>query len=67
MDFFIDIVDWVGGYPYEYASVEKVRDWGAKYGLNLMRINRASVPTGCNEFVFLNSNSRIAISTKVNQ
>lgn len=24
MDFYFDVVDWVGGYPYEYASREEV-------------------------------------------
>lgn len=52
MEFFTDIVDWVGGYPYEYASVEEMRSLGNEHGLKLLRVNPASVPTGCNEFVF---------------
>jgi len=52
MEFFTDIVDWVGGYPYEYASVEEMRSLGNEHGLKLVRVSPASVPTGCNEFVF---------------
>lgn len=52
MDFFYDVVDWVGGYPYEYASVDEVRDICEPLGLALLRANPANVPTGCNEFVF---------------
>ena len=52
MDFLVDIVDWVGGYPYEYATVDEVRDLGTKNGLQMLRVSPAAVPTGCNEFVF---------------
>jgi len=52
MDFLVDIVDWVGGYPYEYATVDEVLDLGTKNGLQMLRVSRAAVPTGCNEFVF---------------
>ena len=52
MDFLVDIVDWVGGYPYEYAAIDKVLDLGAKNGLQTLRVIPAGVPTGCNEFVF---------------
>jgi SAM-dependent methyltransferase len=52
MDFLVDIVDWVGGYPYEYATVDEVLDLGTKNGLQMLRVSPAGVPTGCNEFVF---------------
>ena len=52
MDFLVDIVDWVGGYPYEYATVDEVLDLGTKNGLQTLRVTPAGVPTGCNEFVF---------------
>jgi len=52
MDFLVDIVDWVGGYPYEYATVDEVLDLGTKNGLKMLRVSPAAVPTGCNEFVF---------------
>lgn len=52
MDFFYDVVDWVGGYPYEYASVEEMRAMCGKLGFELVRAIPAEVPTGCNELVF---------------
>ena len=67
MDFFVDIVDWVGGYPYEYASIQEVSDLGAACGLDLMRVNPASVPTGCNEFIFFSSDSNRGISAELNK
>ncbi len=52
MDFLVDIVDWVGGYPYEYAVIDEVLDLGNKNSLQTLRVTPAGVPTGCNEFVF---------------
>ena len=53
MDFWFDVIDWVGGYPYEYATLtEVVRIVTRGSGFQLRRSVPASVPTGCNEFVF---------------
>ena len=52
MDFMVDLVDWVGGYPYEWATVDQIVDLGEKHDLQIVRVIRSSVPTGCNEFVF---------------
>jgi 2-polyprenyl-3-methyl-5-hydroxy-6-metoxy-1,4-benzoquinol methylase len=51
MDFYYDVIDWVGGYPYEYASVEEMRRLVGP-GFELVRAIPAKVPTGCNEMVF---------------
>lgn len=52
MNFYYDIIDWVGGYPYEYATIEKVKDFLQSLGFRLERCIPAAVPTGCNQFVF---------------
>jgi SAM-dependent methyltransferase len=52
MDFLHDVVDWVGGYPYEYADIEEIRDYVCRQGFICLRMRAAKVPTGCNEFVF---------------
>ena len=52
MDFYYDVIDWVGGYPYEYASVAEVRDQVCRLGFEVVKINPAETPTGCNEYVF---------------
>jgi 2-polyprenyl-6-hydroxyphenyl methylase/3-demethylubiquinone-9 3-methyltransferase len=52
MDFYYNVVDWVGGYPYEYASIREIEEIGGLLGFELLRANPANVPTGCNEFVF---------------
>jgi 2-polyprenyl-6-hydroxyphenyl methylase/3-demethylubiquinone-9 3-methyltransferase len=33
MDFRHDLIDWIGGYPYEYASPQEVADRAARLGL----------------------------------
>jgi SAM-dependent methyltransferase len=52
MDFLHDVVDWIGGYPYEYANIEEIRDYVCRQGFICLRMRAAQVPTGCNEFVF---------------
>lgn len=53
MDFYYNIVDWVGGYPYEYASIEEVSSYVTARGFIPVKFAAAAVPTGCNEFVFV--------------
>jgi SAM-dependent methyltransferase len=52
MDFYFNVVDWVGGYPYEYAGIEELRSKVEPLGFELVRSVAAEVPTGCNQFVF---------------
>jgi 2-polyprenyl-6-hydroxyphenyl methylase/3-demethylubiquinone-9 3-methyltransferase len=52
MDFYYNVVDWVGGYPYEYATVAEVTRYLAGRGFALRMSAPAKVPTGCNEFAF---------------
>lgn len=52
MGFFHNVVDWVGGYPYEYASAAEVLAMVEPMGFRCVASIPAEVPTGCNEFVF---------------
>jgi 2-polyprenyl-6-hydroxyphenyl methylase/3-demethylubiquinone-9 3-methyltransferase len=52
MDFWFDVIDWIGGYPYEYATPKEVETIVTLGGFRLRRSVPASVPTGCNEFIF---------------
>lgn len=51
MEFWVDVTDWLGGYPYEYASVEEVRERLGALGFDLLEVRPPRVPTGCNEFI----------------
>jgi 2-polyprenyl-3-methyl-5-hydroxy-6-metoxy-1,4-benzoquinol methylase len=48
-----DIVDWVGGYPYEVATPEEIFDFYRARGFTLTRMKAGRVGLGCNEFVFV--------------
>lgn len=52
MDFWYDVIDWLGGYPYEYAGIAEVRGRVEAMGFRLEKVVPPRVPTGCNEFVF---------------
>lgn len=52
MDFWYDVIDWLGGYPYECASPKEVVDFVELLGFSVERIKRPRGSTGCNEFVF---------------
>jgi 2-polyprenyl-6-hydroxyphenyl methylase/3-demethylubiquinone-9 3-methyltransferase len=52
MRYYTDVVDWVGGYPYEYASIDEVRDFFQARGFVLKNCIKTTGFTGCNEFVF---------------
>jgi 2-polyprenyl-3-methyl-5-hydroxy-6-metoxy-1,4-benzoquinol methylase len=47
-----DLVDWVGGYPFEVASPDEVFDFCAARGLELRKLTTVGGELGCNEFVF---------------
>lgn len=47
-----DIIDWVGGYPYEYAGPSKLFDFFRKRGFSLVNMKCDNVGLGCNEMVF---------------
>jgi 2-polyprenyl-6-hydroxyphenyl methylase/3-demethylubiquinone-9 3-methyltransferase len=50
MSFYRDIVDWLGGYPYEYASVEEIKKFYEKLNFKLINLNKTN-REGCNEFL----------------
>jgi 2-polyprenyl-6-hydroxyphenyl methylase/3-demethylubiquinone-9 3-methyltransferase len=47
-----DIIDWVGGYPYEVSTPDEVFDFYRAKGFTLTRLNCGRVGLGCNQFVF---------------
>lgn len=51
MDFMHNVVDWVGGYPYEYASLNEMSRHLRGLGFDVLDARQADIPIGCNEFV----------------
>lgn len=48
-----DIIDWVGGYPYEVATPDEIFDFYYARGFSLTKLKCGGVGLGCNEFVFV--------------
>jgi len=55
-----DIVDWVGGYPYEFATPDQIFDFYRARGFTLIKMKCGGVGLGCNEFVFERMNPSVA-------
>ncbi len=51
MDFFTDAVDWLGGYPYEFASIEEIKKFYNERGYGLIK-TKETKREGCNEYLF---------------
>lgn len=47
-----DLVDWIGGYPFEVAAPEEIFHFFADRGFTLTRLKTCRGGLGCNEFVF---------------
>jgi len=50
-----DVVDWVGGYPFEVAKPEDIFNLYSSQGLKLEALVTCAGGLGCNEFVFRNN------------
>jgi 2-polyprenyl-3-methyl-5-hydroxy-6-metoxy-1,4-benzoquinol methylase len=50
-----NLKDWLGGYPYEYATPEEIQTFVARYHFKCLKVlpNRG---TGCSEFLFQKGN-----------
>jgi len=47
-----DWIDWLGGYPFEFAKPEAIVAFMRERGLMLTHLTTAGGSPGCNEFVF---------------
>lgn len=56
MSAWTDVVDWVGGYPFEVSKPEQIFDFYRDRGFQLARLKTEGGSLGCNEFVFLKTN-----------
>jgi len=53
MSLWTDMIDWLGGYPFEYAKPEEVFQYFRSREFTLERLKTCGGKGGCNEFVFL--------------
>ncbi|MDR3639878.1 MAG: class I SAM-dependent methyltransferase [Humidesulfovibrio sp.] len=52
MDFWHDVWDWVGGWPFETSTPEQVFNFCRARGFELRTLRTVGGKSGCNEFVF---------------
>lgn len=52
MDPWRDVVDWVGGYPFEVATPDRIFEFFRTHGYTLERLRTCAGGHGCNEYVF---------------
>jgi 2-polyprenyl-6-hydroxyphenyl methylase/3-demethylubiquinone-9 3-methyltransferase len=50
-----DMVDWIGGYPFEVAKPEHVFDFLRARGFSLEKLKTCGGGLGCNEYMFRKS------------
>jgi 2-polyprenyl-3-methyl-5-hydroxy-6-metoxy-1,4-benzoquinol methylase len=51
MNMINDMIDWIGGFPYEYATVKELDDFFKKRGFELIKVKEAS-SLGCHQIIF---------------
>jgi len=51
MNLWVDLVDWVGGFPYQAARPEEIFDFYTERGFQLSRMVTCGSNHGCNQFV----------------
>lgn len=47
-----DLVDWVGGYPFEVAKPEEIFEFYRNKGFELIKLKTCGAGLGCNEYIF---------------
>jgi 2-polyprenyl-6-hydroxyphenyl methylase/3-demethylubiquinone-9 3-methyltransferase len=52
MSLWRDVIDWVGGYPFEVAKPEQILQFYLQRGFQLIKLKTCGGGPGCNEFVF---------------
>ena len=52
MSLWYDMLDWLGGYPFEVAKPERILDFIRPLGFSLVKLKTCGGRYGCNEFVF---------------
>ena len=52
-----DLLDWVGGYPFEVARPEEIFQFYSERGFQLERLRTCGDGLGCNEFVMRRAGS----------
>ena len=55
MSRYYDMIDWLGGYPFEVASPDQITEFYESHGFHRQKIVSVGSKLGCNQFVFKNT------------
>ncbi|MEP4885077.1 MAG: class I SAM-dependent methyltransferase, partial [Alphaproteobacteria bacterium] len=55
MTYWYDLLDWLGGYPFEVSSPKRIFDFYRQRGFALTQLETVGGKHGCNEFVLRKS------------
>jgi 2-polyprenyl-6-hydroxyphenyl methylase/3-demethylubiquinone-9 3-methyltransferase len=58
MSIWHDLVDWVGGYPFEVAKPSEIINFYNQRGFLLLKLKTRGKHLGCNEFIFIKDAKR---------
>ena len=53
MNFWHDLLDWLGGYPFEVAKPKEVIEFLKSKGLVEKKLEIVGRKSGCNEYIFV--------------
>ena len=53
MSLWYDMIDWLGGYPFEVAKPKEIIDYYKDKGMSVLNAKTCKTRHGCNEFVFI--------------
>ena len=53
MNFWHDLLDWLGGYPFEVAKPNEVAEFLTSRGLVEKNMDLVGRKSGCNEYIFV--------------
>ncbi len=56
MNIYHDIIDWIGGYPFEVAKPDEIFNFFSNKGYSLKYL-KTTTSVGCNEYVFVKNNA----------
>ena len=48
-----DLIDWIGGFPFEVATTDEIFRFCRDRGFRLIELNSVQGDRGCNELVFV--------------
>lgn len=63
MSLWYDMIDWIGGYPFEVARPEEIFKFFYAKGFRLTALKTCAGRHGCNEFVFLKEGRDVSLTT----